>query len=131
MRTVCTPKVNPFGITAEAGGAGSQFDPCASMQCGEGTCVLKSGFPTCECADGAAATITGEASTTCVLAASDLPTFGPGGGAEARPVVDVGFRARPGNTLYASLSGPMLSALGFLLLLSFRRRTLRARKWNR
>ncbi len=53
----CVPRVSEFGITDEAGGAGGQFDPCATAGCGEGECVLRAGFRTCECAAGAVAAL--------------------------------------------------------------------------
>lgn len=79
----CVPASNPYGITAEAGGAGGAFDPCASYDCGAGKCVLKSGFPTCECGDGDMAVVAG-VNVSCRPATLVAQTFGPGAGPESR-----------------------------------------------
>lgn len=84
-RVTCTPAEAPFGVTAEAGAEGTEFDPCLRKDCGAGACVLKAGFATCACEAGAVARLVGEAER-CVEVALDVETFGPGAGPESRRV---------------------------------------------
>ncbi len=82
----CVPRENPFAVTATAGGAGTPMDPCLQVSCGEGTCVLKGGFPMCECAEGAvAAPSAGGSVVVCAMPPSGAVALGPGAGNEARP----------------------------------------------
>ena len=83
----CVPSSNPFGITAEAGGAGTEFDPCNDVDCGAGSCVLRNGFPTCDCDDAAFACLEEDGSILCVEPTEEPETFGPGAGSESAPVV--------------------------------------------
>jgi hypothetical protein len=82
----CVPPTNPLGITPDAGGGGGEFDPCAKVDCDEGSCVLKAGFPTCDCNDNTIACLE-EGLPRCVLVGDDLLTFGPGAGLESAPTV--------------------------------------------
>lgn len=81
----CVPAENPLGITAEAGGAGTPSDPCNTYDCGWGVCVLRAGFPTCDCEEGTVACLEDDASIFCV-AAEDFDPLGPGAGPEAGPL---------------------------------------------
>ena len=81
----CVPAENPLGITAEAGGAGTLSDPCNDYDCGAGVCVLRAGFPTCDCEDGAVACLEDDASVFCVQP-PDFDPLGPGAGPEAGPL---------------------------------------------
>lgn len=83
----CVPPENPFGITAEAGGVGTEVDPCNEVDCGAGTCVLRNGFPTCDCDDPAFACLEDDGTILCVEPTGDPETFGPGAGRESGPVV--------------------------------------------
>lgn len=79
----CVPAENPFGITAAAGGAGTEFDPCAGVDCGAGACVLRNGFPTCACDDGSLACLEPDGSVACLPTPAGMETFGPGAGVES------------------------------------------------
>lgn len=83
----CVPPENPYGITAEAGGAGTDVDPCNEVDCGTGSCVLRNGFPTCDCDDPAFACLEDDGSILCVEPTGEPETFGPGAGSESGPVV--------------------------------------------
>ena len=83
IRVACEPSENPFGVTAEAGGAGTEFDPCNSYDCGEGTCVLKGGFPTCLCSAGTGACLVNNL-VECATIPDNAPSFGPGAGLESQ-----------------------------------------------
>ena len=104
----CVPASNPFGITAEAGGAGTEFDPCNEVECGAGVCVLRNGFPTCDCVDAAFACLEDDGSVLCVEPAEQPETFGPGAGAESAPVI-AAKATEPGSTRLAGL--PWLPAV--------------------
>lgn len=82
----CTPAENPYGISAAAGGAGTEFDPCNEVECGAGVCVLRNGFPTCDCTGDAFACLEDDGSVLCVAPDEAPTTFGPGAGAESAPV---------------------------------------------
>ena len=94
----CVPAENPLGITAEAGGAGTLSDPCNDYDCGAGVCVLRAGFPTCDCEDGAVACLEDDASVFCVQP-PDFDPLGPGAG----PKQDRSRRPRPLRTSRASV----------------------------
>ncbi|MFT4706121.1 MAG: hypothetical protein ACI81R_003840 [Bradymonadia bacterium] len=115
----CVPAENPFGITAEAGGSGSAFDPCNDIECGAGVCIVKSGFPACECQDDAFACLEADGSVLCVVPPEAVDTFGPGAGPEAGPTVLAAGRA---STMPAS--GSVL--LAFFVLLGVKRPARRA-----
>lgn len=84
----CIPEENPYGVTAVDGGAGTEFDPCVSSGCGSGTCVLRGGFPTCECPEGTVAVLTGTGDgVICSEVDGTVTTYGPGAGTEAAPTV--------------------------------------------
>ena len=118
-KVTCGPAVNPFGVTAEAGGVGTEFDPCADVVCGLGECVVRGGFPTCDCNTGAIACLE-PGGVVCVAATAGAETFGPGAGNEASPTV-VASIEQPVRTWYAALVGPMLFAG---ILLGLRRRAV-------
>jgi hypothetical protein len=82
----CIPAENPYGITAAAGGAGTEFDPCNDVDCGAGACVLRNGFPTCDCTGDAFACLEGDGTVLCVTPADPPITFGPGAGMESAPI---------------------------------------------
>lgn len=82
-RVTCTPAVSPLGITDEAAGVGSSFDPCNAYDCGEGHCVLKNGFPACVCSPGAGAGLDAALGVRCYTVAPDAPRYGPGAGPES------------------------------------------------
>lgn len=117
----CVPADNPFAVTQEAGGAGTDFDPCASVDCGAGTCWLKGGFPTCDCDPGAFACLEADGSILCQAPPATSTTFGPGGGMESASADTPAVRARreQTKTRYAI---PAWIPLGFLWLLGIRRR---------
>jgi hypothetical protein len=83
IRVACEPRENPFGVTPEAGGVGTEFDPCNSYDCGEGTCVLKGGFPTCLCNAGSGACLINNL-VECAAIPDNAPSFGPGAGLESQ-----------------------------------------------
>lgn len=118
----CVPADNPLGITAEAGGAGGEFDPCADVDCGSGACVLRSGFPTCQCDDGAVASVTADdGGVYCLPTDGVLEAFGPGGGAESVRASTSTARAPLTNTrdwrhATAPLLPPVLVVLGLVAL---------------
>ncbi len=82
IRVTCAPATNPFAVTDEAVGVGTDLDPCLEHPCGSGQCVVKGGFPACRCDPGALAVLDG-LGLTCTPAPSDIPTFGPGAGPES------------------------------------------------
>ncbi len=51
---------------------GTPPDPCANVSCGAGTCVALNGFATCECDDGAAATLGFGQGMTCQTFSGEL-----------------------------------------------------------
>ncbi len=117
----CVPADNPLGITAEAGGVGGEFDPCADADCGSGTCVLRSGFPTCLCDDGAVAATTADGGVYCLPTDGTLEAFGPGGGAESVRASASTARApltqeRDWRHAAAPVVPPMMVMLGLLAL---------------
>lgn len=122
-RVACALAQNPVGVTDEAAGVGTDFDPCRDIACGDGQCVVKGGFPTCACDDGAAATLNTGGLLRCEPIPSDAPAFGPGGGTEAAPRV-IASAPSPRRTLpfALSLSGPLLLVLGALSALRLRNR---------
>ncbi len=116
----CVPAENPFGITAEAGGAGTEYDPCNDVECGEGTCVLRNGFPTCDCTGDAFACLEDDGSVLCVAPAEPPTTFGPGAGAESAPVAAAKI-VEPQTVRFAGLPWlPGVMVLG--LMIATRRR---------
>jgi hypothetical protein len=86
-RVVCAPASNPLGVTPETVGAGTLLDPCADYACGAGECVLKGGFATCRCAEGALAALDAAGKVRCTHVDGDVKTYGPGAGAESAPDV--------------------------------------------
>jgi len=124
LRVTCVPAVNPLGITPEASGVGTAFDPCLDADCGAGSCVVKSGFATCECSGSDLATVAG-GRLTCAPAPADPSFFGPGAGVESRPQLTLGQSLRrhlPSGQSLAQLSPWMVLALW---LASARRRRRR------
>ncbi|MEM9113337.1 MAG: DUF2330 domain-containing protein [Myxococcota bacterium] len=122
-RIACVPSENPLGITAEASGVGTPFDPCIDADCGAGSCVVKSGFATCRCAEGLAAV--GGGTPTCIDRPQDPAFFGPGAGAESRPRLTLGQSLRgflPQTRSLAQL-GPWMF-LGLYFAARRRRRSL-------
>jgi hypothetical protein len=108
----CTPTSNPFAITSTAGGAGTMNDPCRNFSCGDGTCVLKGGFPLCECDTGAVATLRNNGTLGCEMTAPDAKTFGPGAGVEARPAsTQMSALKKRSRTRSAGLPGVWMLAL--------------------
>jgi hypothetical protein len=87
-RVTCTPAASPLGITDEAAGAGSSFDPCNQYDCGMGHCVLKNGFPACRCSEMAGAGVDAAGSVRCYGVGTDPPEYGPGAGRES--VIEAG-----------------------------------------
>jgi hypothetical protein len=80
----CVPYESPYGVTPEAGGAGTPFDPCAGSTCGDGMCVLRAGFPTCDCLDGGVAVVdSGSGRAVCAAAPRRMTIYGPGAGLES------------------------------------------------
>lgn len=91
--------------------AGSAPGPCATVDCGQGTCRVRGERALCACDPGTVATL-GDLGLRCVTADADAPTFGPGGGVESR--------ARA--AAFASAGG--LGLLGLVIMLwSMRRRS--------
>ncbi len=123
----CAPAVNDLGVTDEAGGVGTEYDPCATYDCGEGTCVVKGGFPTCSCnADALACvedTADGDPGTILCVPMTGGQTFGPGGGLEAAayvPVQGAPVQAPPARAFAVPQWLPVLLVL--LALAAVRRR---------
>ena len=81
----CVPAVNPYGITDQAAGAGTEFDPCAQAECGDGTCVLRGGFPTCLCDSNRVARLGFDGALTCQALPPAAISAGPGAGVESHP----------------------------------------------
>lgn len=101
-RVSCVPAENPFTITAQAAGDGTELSPCAAYDCGLGTCRTKGGFPMCDCDVGAVAAFDAGGLVRCVDR-FDEAGYGPGGGREAMPAVDMmAVRARHEAELRAS-----------------------------
>ena len=122
-RVTCIPEENPYGVVAVDAGAGTEFDPCASVGCGTGTCVLRGGFPTCQCNEGTIAVVSGTGSNVvCTEADGEITTFGPGAGLESQPTV-VTYRvpARKTSTRYAAVWLPALLVLLGLGVIRLRR----------
>jgi len=119
---VCAPRDNPYGITAQAAGVGTQFDPCGDFVCGDGTCVVRAGFPTCECRGDAVATAT-STGVECRTVEVGVTTYGPGAGLEAAgmrtPLRD---RPSPTSGFVFLLWLPAAVGLGALFGVSLRRR---------
>lgn len=123
-RVVCAPPSNAVGVTDEAAGVGSPFDPCQDISCGDGQCVVKGGFPSCACAQGAAASLREDGLVRCAPLPSDAPSFGPGGGQESAATLTA-QRAplrRAGLREAFSLGTPLLLVLGLLVALRRRNR---------
>jgi hypothetical protein len=121
----CVPSNNPFGITAAAGGAGTEFDPCNEMDCGAGVCVLRNGFPTCDCAESAFACLEDDGTIFCVEPPEEPTTFGPGAGSESAPVI-AAKETEPGLVRFAGLPWvPAILVLGAVAVT--RPRSLRRR----
>jgi hypothetical protein len=85
QHVTCVPATNPSGVTPEAAGVGTAFDPCATIDCGAGTCVVRGGFATCACASGAMARYQSTPTPLCMMEPAGLETFGPGAGIESKP----------------------------------------------
>lgn len=117
----CVPEVNPFGITDAASGVGGQFDPCADFECGAGECVVKAGFPGCDCDEGAVACLEPDGRTLCVPTNGELETFGPGAGPESGPVVASIQRAVDRSRGVPAGGSALLAAVVLLGLRSRRR----------
>ena len=124
LRVACVPAINPFGITPEAGMVGTEFDPCRAVDCGQGSCLTKSGFVACQCDDGTVAQIVspqqGRPPPVCLVSTPGAPTFGPGAGIESQPAVTVSHRAVRRTSAYAGGVWIMLA-----LALAWRRRHTR------
>jgi hypothetical protein len=86
QKVTCVPEANPFGVTPEAAGVGTQFDVCLGYECGEGRCVSRGGFAACACNPGAGAELDSGGAVRCTVMAQGTQTFGPGAGAESRGV---------------------------------------------
>ncbi|MEO1270287.1 MAG: DUF2330 domain-containing protein, partial [Myxococcota bacterium] len=86
FRVACVPARNPVGVTDEAAGVGSEFDPCSNFDCGAGQCVVKGGFSTCACEENAVA-ILNAGLPSCVPKPENAPTFGSGAGLESSPAL--------------------------------------------
>lgn len=80
----CVPEVAPVDLSA---GGLELPDACRTINCGMGTCRDLGGFPTCECAPGAAADATKVAAPTClpIIATSN----GPGADDYTTPLADM------------------------------------------
>ena len=102
MEVTCVPVENPYAITDQAGGAGTEFDPCADTDCGDGTCILRGGFPACLCDSSNVARLSADGTMACAALPEIAINAGPGAGVEAHP---------QNVTL-----GGMLSSLRWLLL---------------
>lgn len=116
QRAVCAPAENPLGVTAQAAGVGTEFDPCIGVNCGEGTCLVRAGFATCVCTDDAGAVAVADG-TVCVPVDPDAQRFGPGAGAESQPDVAKILEERAfRSSLREAGAGllPLLVALGFV-----------------
>lgn len=109
---VCAPRQDAYGFVPDPVDAA---DPCASVTCGEGSCVAKHGRATCDCLPEMAARLDGEG-IACVITPDDAPTFGPGAGVESRPMtMAAAQRDHEAVPVYAG-------ALGVVALLLLRRR---------
>ncbi len=86
----CVPEVGPvdLGLTTELP------DVCAGYDCGSGTCVAVGGFPTCDCADGDAATFDQTLGTVICLGDSE-PVGDPGANNYTGPLQDLEVCAPP------------------------------------
>ena len=124
-RVTCVPADNPFGITPQAAGAGTEFDPCGDIECGAGVCVLRNGFPTCDCEPGAAACVEPDGSVLCVAMPENSPTFGPGAGSESAGVMTASAQPtrRVSNIAFGNMVPPLLVLALFAALGGRRRRT--------
>lgn len=115
VRATCTPPTNPLGLAADVE---TTLDPCASLDCGEGECVVVAGFGACRCAEGAGAFIDSIHELRCeTLSAGELRRYGPGGGPESAPggttmpeTATEGLTAAP-RPLSVPASAPWLGAL--------------------
>lgn len=107
----CVPRMNPFAVTATAAGAGTAFDPCRGYDCGQGECVLKGGFPTCECRAESAALIRSNGTLGCDPLPATTPTYGPGAGNESRANPMMSKLPTDRAARYADLSGVWFAAL--------------------
>jgi hypothetical protein len=110
-KVTCVPKVNPFGVTPEAVGAGTAFDVCADVHCGLGECTNKGGFAACACDPEAAAALMIDGATFCVPLDAAAATFGPGAGPESRGL-DV--RIEQASTTSIALAVVLACAWGVL-----------------
>lgn len=130
----CVPTVNDFGVTDEAAGVGTEFDPCGAYDCGDGTCVVKGGFPTCACDLGALAcvedqggTADGDPGTILCVPSTTGQTFGPGAGLESAaylPAQGAPAQAPPERTYAVPQWLPVLLVLLALAAVRRRRRAL-------
>ena len=117
---VCVPLENPYGITAAAGGEGTEFDPCGSRDCGDGICVLKTGYATCECEEGALA-VSPFGVVTCSDPTVRSGPFGSGAGTEAYVTAAANQPSRYRGLSFAGPWIPFVLAFGFLFRLNRRR----------
>jgi len=120
-RVACVPEINPLGVTAQAGGAGTPVDPCSTYVCGTGVCVLRSGFPTCQCDAGSVASLTADDQIGCVPADANAVTFGPGAGSESAPAVRPATGA--GTQTSGAVGGLWLPLAAAFVVILKRRRT--------
>ena len=116
----CVPEVNPLGVTAQAGGAGTPVDPCATYECGMGSCVLRSGFPTCLCEADSFASVTPDNQIGCVPIGDSPASFGPGAGSESAPPARV--PSGSGTQTSGAVGGLWLPLLFAVAVLFGRRR---------
>lgn len=118
----CVPERNPYGVTPVAGGQGTDFDPCLTTLCGdEGRCVLRSGFPTCECDPTSFAVLDGFGRVSCAAETGDETTHGPGAGSESRSLATETTMTRQNSTALAvPIWLPMV--LAFVLIWRMRMR---------
>lgn len=105
--STCVPRANPVGVVMDPAMMGTAADPCMGYACGMGACVVKGGFPTCECPPGTAASTQG-GTPTCAAAPTSAG-FGPGAGAESIPKVVVSARPLGWST------GSLLVLLGVVV----------------
>ncbi len=95
---VCAPREIAHGLALDPA---VTFDPCASTDCGQGTCVVKHGRASCDCLPGMTAQLDGDF-VLCAETPEGAETFGPGAGIESRPMTPEMAAAPSAKPVYAA-----------------------------